>query len=75
MLESGYDCSMDDVLDFDRGNDELTLPMIRVVPLSETDWPLFMKQKVSDPQTVWETHRRAEIVKPLRKPYLWEGSG
>ena len=33
-----------------------------VVPLSETDWPLFMKQKVSDPQTVWETHRRAEIV-------------
>ena len=33
-----------------------------VVPLSETDWPLFMKQKVSDPKTVWETHRRAEIV-------------
>ena len=33
-----------------------------VVPLSEKDWPLFMKQKVSDPQTVWETHRRAEIV-------------
>jgi hypothetical protein len=33
-----------------------------VVPLSETDWPLFMKQKVSAPKTVWETHRRAEIV-------------
>ena len=33
-----------------------------VVPLSEKDWPLFMKQKVSDPQTVWETHRRSEIV-------------
>ena len=33
-----------------------------LLPLSETGWPLFMEQEVSDPKTVWETHRRAEIL-------------
>jgi hypothetical protein len=33
-----------------------------LVSLSETGWPVFMDQELSDPKTVWETHRRAEIL-------------